>query len=252
MGVRIHKVLGYGLIDVKPDKYDILGDSRFNPDGYFGIDQELANEEDFTQEKYIEYLQKQKAIFEEQCEKNENPENLSCKYEATMDLAIDSHFFQRLKLQGKTWDISKCFAYQSEYGMPNVMCVVGSCFCESHNRYADDIDYYEERIKKPESINYYNVLPQGIYPYEGLYFNKNTGEELHCDIAGYFYLKEVERFERAEIIAKSFGFDNGKHLEESVKPVIPDPIKAICKFAKIFKDDKTILDLIPILYVYWA
>jgi len=252
MGVRLHKVLGYGLVDVRPDKYDILGDSRFNPDGYFGIDQELADEEDFTQEKYLDYLRQQKAFFEEACEKENSPEALDGKYEASMDLAIDSQFFHRLHENAKTWNIHDCFVYQSEYGLPNVMCVVPPCFCEAHNRYADDIDFYEERIKNPKEINYYNVLKHGIYPYEGYYFDKNTGKDLHHDIRGYFFIKESGRLDRAEILAKSFGFDSGNHLEESVKPVIPDPIKAICKFAKIFKDEKTILDLTPILYVYWS
>jgi hypothetical protein len=250
MGIRLHKVLGYGLVDVKPDKHDILGDSRFNPDGYFGIDQELADEEDFTQELYLQYLKNQKELFDKQCDNSED--SLDSQFESAMDLAIDSQFFYRLNESGKKWSIHDCFAYQSEYGMPNVMCVVPPCFCEAHNRYADDIDFYEERIKNPKEINYYNVLKHGIYPYEGFYFDKNTGKDLHCDISGYFYVKESGRLDRAETLAKSFGFNSGKHLEESVKPVIPDPIKAICKFAKIFKDDKTILDLIPILYVYWA
>lgn len=252
MGIRLHKVLGYGLIDVKPDKYNILDDPRFNPNGYFGIDQELADEQDFTQEKYIEYLKEQKSIFEKACESDSDDDAKDCLFESSMDLAIDQAFFNRLNQSGETWHINECFAYQSEYGLPNVMCIVPPCYSKAHNRYADDIDYYEERIKNPKEINYFNVLKHGIYPYEGFYFDKNTGKDIHADIRGYFFIKESGRLERAEELAKSYGFDSAEHLEASVKPVIPDPIKAICKFAKIFKDDKTIFDLIPILYVYWA
>lgn len=46
MGIRIHKILGYGLTNVKSESYRIQ-DKRFNPNGIFGLDWEAREDGNF-------------------------------------------------------------------------------------------------------------------------------------------------------------------------------------------------------------
>jgi hypothetical protein len=40
--------------------------------------------------------------------------------------------------------------------------------------------------------------------------------------------------------------------KENIVPFVPDDVSEFCRFIKIFKDDKTILDLRPMIYSYWS
>ncbi len=214
MGVRVHKILGYGLVDVKTEDGEIV-DDRFNIDF---IDK--FNTEEFSIESYISFLT-----------------SLENDYECQIEINT---------VKNKKWHIYDSIQHDSEYGLPEVFCIIPVGFSD-WRRYDDTIDYYEETINKKQK-NHFQVIPFGIFPWQGFY----------ADVRRKKIFKGIE-----QEIASALKRNLQKNKEESIKrigifsvddiqPVVPKSIFYLCEFLNVFNIEDTVWTLKPMLYTYWS
>jgi hypothetical protein len=229
MGIRIHKMLGYGLTDVRTKKFTIA-DPRFNP-------------------KFVENLADWTHTIEEFCH---FVEKASSGWE-------DRILPQMIREQGIplrespfTW-----IHHDAEFGLPKVLCVVPPDMCSQCNRYDDLIDWTEES-QNNGSINRVQLLPSPHFPYNGTFMNRASGERYtgeQRDIAGFFH-----RWSRgsspnptlARACAKRLGFSTVREAKKTIVPWVPTAVTLLCKFLKMFREESTVFQLRPMLYVYWS
>lgn len=238
MGIRVHKCLGYGLVDLNYDIHDLfLDDDRINEEGYLGLDWE-EKEDKFTREGYLKYIE-----------------------------GIDSPriFLPELTREITTkenWEPYKSVIYNWEFGEPNVLLIVPPSDKKNWFRHDDTIDWIEETNCYSQA-NRYQVFNRGIYPYDG-YMDRRNGKLLN--FSGFISLKRLSKAmknsystkELVELqiagdrIAKFMEFKDYYDAIDNIIPCIPEEVIYFCKYLKLFNNDETIFELRPMLYVYWA
>lgn len=252
MGIRIHKVLGYGLVDVKTKSGKII-DKRFNPDCHL-VDKTKEEDLGNSKEKYLKY-----------CEENLN--NVSDSYDIKWEIK---------HLNDSNWDVYDSITYQSEFGLPNVLCFTPAHYQKHWKRYDDILDMYQESAITNKTRNYcasrIDLIDGSIYPYIGTYIDKRTGSIVKDGIdfiqINNFVLdrKKIQRKKRIKDncaidlqmqnrlheVALKLGFESEESAFENLRAKQPDSVVALFKCFEIFEDESTIRDLIPILYTYWS
>jgi len=232
MSTRINKLLGYGLKDVKSKKFNII-DPRFNlEDGYFAFDSE-KQENKFTFKKFIQHLKNK-------IEQDEKPSMLS----------FEVYDYKK----NKDKNIYELVHFDPEFGLPNV--VLFQTTSKDWSRYDDIIDYIDAKNCKPKVT----TINRPIYPYES-WTNLKTGLN-YLEIDGK-RLQLVEFLQAINWMIKhkqpcnleylnEFGFDSIEDAKTNIVPMVPEIIKELCIYLKVFKDESTILQLKPMIYTYWA
>lgn len=208
MGIRIHVAVGYALTDLKTEDYAIA-DDRINPLGILGplIEDSDSNlyyeefEDIWTIEGYINFVKNRKLWF---------PHN---------QMMYDD------KLQ--KWLHHDSICWNSEYGMENVLLITPPEESINWKRYDDIIDYHvESELYKCK--NHFVPIKNGIWPWQGSYFNTETKERLKG------YPSEI------------------KEMGVPYAPIIPEGVQAFCEWTLMFTDPDTVFDLRPIIYYYWG
>ena len=230
MGIRIHKVLGYGLDDVKYDKEKWkIDDHRINTKAAFiGGDDKEDDYSKYTSEGYIEWLK----------------ENATGKF----------HFDIALNLKSRQDQIHDCIHYDPEYGESNVL-VFRPLSCPDWSRYDDSIDYAQSAYLSEQVCgNSVGLINEGLYPWIGEYMDKRTGETLDKKIMWWIRSKNdnADDIHHLDALAECFGFKDHKEALENVRPTIPEPIIDLCRYLNIFNDEKYIRQLRPMIYTYWS
>jgi hypothetical protein len=135
MGIRIHKMLGYGLTNVQTEGY-YLNDPRFNPEGIMSRDiRDYQDEEKFSAQKYIDWLQrKYDALEEEHGDREIDAVSRKIDYGWEID-AVNRHINGR-----NHWDVHSSFVHEIEYGIPNVFCIVPPMSYDQWYRYDDMLE----------------------------------------------------------------------------------------------------------------
>jgi hypothetical protein len=236
MGIRIHKILGYGLTDVKVEDYQIV-DERFDQKGY-------------TSGEITPPGKTHRQLFLNFCK-----ERLE-KYEYML-------LHEEALRRNREWRIYDSICFDPEYGKPEVF-MISPPFSDQYSRYDDIIDYHEEAAVYLNAAPRVVEIPGGIYPWSGLYFDRRTGKGLPRIAELKFMqassiMSELDDDDKGKYKAlldewarKEFGFDGLDHALENVGPMIPNEVKALCNWLHLFKEEKTIWQLRPLLYVYWS
>jgi hypothetical protein len=243
MGIRIKRMLGYGLVDVKCEQYRIV-DERFNPDSVLFADYQ-EREEEFNKEKYLAFCEKHSDGFE-------------------FDLILE---IMELKKKDCRWDYYDSFKHDGEYGLPHVLCILPAC-CPDWYQHDNIIDYYTANLEAKKTRNYcacsVEVMEDGIYPWNASFIDKRTGKRIDSVVAcAFLRLVNAQRDAEAagkpknlgydmDVLAKVCGFESAAEAMEFMRPKVPDVIVNLCRFGKLFKDEATIRDLVPMLYTYWS
>ena len=248
MGIRIHKVIGYGLNDVKTEgKYnEILIDPRINPKGYFG-DREEA-EYEYTNDGFLEYAKELVAKGKE-----EDPLN---------DLGIMVHLLEKQKEEDSSkygkHALYNRLIYDGEFGEPNVMVFQPPIFGYEWSRYDDMIDYYEEaHYSNSEDggiINGYTMLDRSLYPYEGWCDHREMPPKLLTGEAWEWFRdsKNYAAQVYTDMALAELGFETVEEMYANVHPKIPKELVALLKYCKVFTKDEYIYQLRPMIYWYWG
>jgi len=237
MGIRIHKRLGYGLTNVKAKDYTIL-DKRFNlQDGYFS---NRDDEDTYSIEGFTQHLE---AAYERDKKK-----------QGSSMLAFDVHELKDRKGTKRYVSLCDLICHEGEFGLPRV--VMFSCLNKGWSRWDDIIDYVEETEKGQK--NKVKVLNRPIYPHE-FWMHKDTGEqnfEFEGKTQPYHYIRRAiemgwDKYDWDKL-KEVAGIGSLEEAKEKVVPGVPEFIVELCKYLKVFNDEKTVYTLKPMIYTYWS
>lgn len=236
MGIRIRKMLGYGLFDLK-HKGGKLVDPRLNEDSILN---NIYDNDKYNKKLLLKYFKSKNKGFE-----------------------IDLHF-DIAGLTKSDWTPRDSFVRSVEGGMPNVLCIIPPSLYKEWFRYDDVIDYYEANIESKTTRVYQQakltVLQHGIYPWTGYYVDTRTGESLKelraTHASNYFVCADHVRDGKNKDIdldkmAQKAGFQDEAELQKYMRPKVPDGVKALCQYGNLFKKEETIRELVPMMYTYW-
>lgn len=243
MGIRVNKIIGYGLDDVKVEKYKII-DPRINPDFDRG-------------ESFYDKLEKFPDWIIEFHEKMAYMLHATCKVDikrARWDLTMLANSLKRHKEEGR-YTYGTGFIHQVEFGMPEVMMFVPVDNMGSWARHDDTVDWIEETHFHNQENRVVNLFKEtgscGIYPYTGMIvnpFKENKMAKSRLD--GQEYNVLAGRW--AKGVSPTVSQETLEHLQKDWLPVIPSSVLAMCMYLNVFKHPKYIFDLRPMFYVYWA
>lgn len=251
MGIRIKKMLGYGLTDIKYDteNWEFI-DDRINSLGYLCADYE-DQEDTWNHKGWIKYI--------EGLIKKDNDDKIDLWLTKTM-------FYDSKEL--KHWEPYDSVVHDGEFGDDKILLIIPPCHSYGRNdgwiRYDNIIDYHEEyATNKDAGEPRHKFIDGGIFPYQSFYMNKKTGESLgregHHFRYDYRWLKDTvdlslvhHMWQYMDKLAKKIGFEGYLDAEENIVPIVSDEVKYFCKWLNLFNDDSTIYELKPLLYVYWS
>lgn len=247
MGIRIHKALGYGLSDVKVEKYRITDDRFFDQSafmieiGYNQIDGGYyeSAESIYSLDGYIKYVKSRSKI--------------------------DYRWIIPMKSIGDyRWSLSRNFIHESESELNNVFIVVPP-FEKQWYRFDDIIDYVEEdRGTLGDKLK---ILQQGIWPFSSMHQDKRDLEGKALDMrSSCFWWRmfnsildgDVQQEEALtistllEYLSKEMGFKSFHDAKDNMIPWIPDRIRYFCEYTNLFNSNETINELRPMLFTYWS
>jgi hypothetical protein len=260
MGIRVHKVLGYGLTDLKFKKTKSsikMVDERIDWEKYEERFYSY-NEENF--ENLISWMENNKDSLQILLDN----EYIGCKL--AIDISSEIGMVKSFKNgKAKASFLSDCIIHNSEYGLPNVMVLVAPSNYKEWFRYDDIIDWEEETFKNDGRGRVIKLNNSGIYPYNSCMFRfrkpkKSFAEDSyafeHCDELGPVlimpaaYSQLVGRWDKKR--GPTATGDFLQHLKKDFRPRLPLDILALFQWSQIFKSVDTINDLRPIIYVYWS
>jgi hypothetical protein len=248
MGIRIHKVMGWGLKDVKVKNYRIV-DPRFKPLDP-NTDENLHDKMEQAGLKILEMY------------KTEEDKKEFSKIVKLFNPKVSHNIYLFLQEVQKA---NHVFTHSVEGGNPKVM-VFTPLGCLTWYRYDDTIDYYQDGGKgtAPKVLDLTNRC--GIYPFIGVEHIGGTEA-----VSGTVNIEGKEASPTAEtrdffepstynILVgkwdkKRKAVASGKTLEillNNYRPVIPESIIIMTYLADIFVDWKaTVNQLRPMLYTFW-
>jgi hypothetical protein len=232
MGIRVNKVLGYGITDIKLDKNENIIDERTNQDILYGIDNY------FYIEDFIDYVKEQD----------------NNKISKTLLISNINSLKGNEKIEDNLFNL---ITYDYEYGSDKTLLIT-PISCLHWSRRDDTIDYHEETVLYNQRTSIVE-LKNGIFPWTGSYISRKTGERFtntgnvpKYSIAHQFMITEPEKDELRLEYAKSLNYKSIDEAEDDIGIFIPDEVRLFCEFTKLFTDNKYINYLKPLLYVYWS
>jgi hypothetical protein len=239
MGIRVNKRLGYGLVDVAyGDKGDCL-DPRVNADSLL-LDWDRGDEVNTS--NYVEFLQ--------------HRDDKSTERYILNERWLESN--QKMKPRDCV------FLGNLDYGLEQVLCVTPIWMYEEWHRADDAIDWVTESyLFDSNPLDRVDVFPHGLFPFNGLYMDARNGEILkgrgimdwirlwtNLKPEGKAISREMARDELDDL-ASSFGMTHAE-AEQYVVPNVPEEVRNLCEFGRLFTDSSTLLQLRPMLCTYWC
>lgn len=227
MGIRVHKMIGYGLTDVKvADDGYTLADERINANSIlldYDTDTDAANTD-----AYFEFAKQR-------------------------DVSLSS----RRMFSGNDKDIPdddpfESVVWEPEYGLGSVLCLrpVGTRTWGWY-RSDDAMDWMEESYNHDQQ-NRVQVFDRGIFPFDG-YMNAETGERIKQDIYTWVRARNSEGDpDFLDTLAEIGGFQSHAEASRLVVPAVPEEVHVLAEFGQLFTSDDVWKQLRPMLYVYWG
>ena len=257
MGIRIKKIIGYGLTDVKCKDGEIV-DPRFN----LSLFKETETQPyigDYLQEKVYEYTQwiLDKKNHEEAATlvikaNGEDLNEIKKKYKDSWTFSFLNVPFWESGLKDKpVSEFDDPFVHDGEYGNPKV-CLFKSLYDKEVHRSDNLIDYYEaDEAKSKVKLLTHRC---GIYPFTNMIRipgTTPTKPEFKTRIEPSWYNQMVGRWDK-----KQKPTESGIYLQDlldNYRPIIEPNIVLFTHFCGIFTDwEKTVQELRPMIYTYWS
>lgn len=250
MGIRIHKVLGWGLDDVQSENDSIINDPRFVDD----INDKINDP--FDVNAFLDWIKDNKDECNRLCAKANGE-----KQSQYLDFVV-SYMLQD-RDNGKSNFADRPIVYSPEYGLSHVF-IVSPVHSKEYYRYDDIIDYYEDASQGGQKDRVVRLDKHcGIYP--------DVMMRRFSD-APFYELDDVSHLipnlhTANKILPSTFNQLVGRwnsespvphaklaeYLLKNYRPDISDEILLLTWFAKIFKDWlKTVQQLRPMIYTYWS
>lgn len=242
MGVRIHKVVGYGLDNVKIKDHK-FNDHRINVQYSDGFYEKLY--------KFDEWLKKYNS-----------------------KVAYMLHAIYKIPLTNAIWDINWAvrainmrksrsksydgFVHNTEMGLSEVMIFVPLEYLDKWKRRDDTIDWIEETYFADQKDTVLNLFTErdscGISPYQTMTLNpfrENKTLSKVTKMLSSQYNQLTGRWDK-NIAPEENDDDRLKHLKEDWLPIIPTTVAAMCMYLNIFTKPEYLYELRPLYYTYWG
>jgi hypothetical protein len=229
MGIRVHKVLGYGLTDLA------LKDPRVNWDSPLLAGEASARE-------YYAWLEARREA---------SPET----FRYSLDWALLRHD------GAEACGVWPWAVHDAEYGLPGVMVVRPPCQTDWF-RYDDPIDYMTETYPWSERSQtaHVQVYRHGPFPFNGFYMDARDGRRLPDLVFPWWQImntkvrpeKLEDTFGALDMFAREMGFAGQEEAKANVVPEVPEEIRDLAEFGRLFPDSGTWLQLRPLLYTWWG
>lgn len=198
MGIRIHKMIGYGFCDL------VENDPRIDWD-------RLAEVREMDTEEFDTYLK---------------------LVDSRSSVDIDLMLYWRRPDDQKRWNFSDVITYDSEFGLSNVILFGNPCM-PKWSRYDDPIDYYSSAARKNGCEPSYERLSMGIWPYMSpKLIHIDTGQTANEDqLRRLRYLKDQITLSGGHIYEYHEDFENDFLHEQS------DLVKHIARFSGVREEN---------------
>ncbi len=242
MGIRVHKALGWGLVDLQTKNNEII-DSRINKKGFLFSDHSEKLDAPCTIGDFKKYWK--------------NNLNEDDEYD----------IFKLMTTQENSEYLDNYIIYNSEFGLPEVLLINPISQVKKYGsrqnswyRFDDIIDFQEETYNYHQKSRY-QIFDFGIFPWEGSFCDSDGKNWVNRDkpyhsIAFEFIKRKnnLLHYDKDTLmpLVRTLGFNTIKEAEENVLPEVPKEIQMICKYLNLFNNDKTIYQLKPMLYVWWS
>lgn len=222
MGLRIHKMLGYGLVDIVESDPRINWDSpvfRYELDG----------------NRYINWLDR----FE------------------LKDLGVNPRLYGDGPGLVKP-DVQSCFQFGTEdSGSPSVLCIRPLAWRDWY-RFDDSIDYVEQTESEEGQRDTFQVLNHGIYPHIS-YMDDRLGYQIKgSDAHAWQRAKNAlkgnlpDDTSVLDDLARLAGFESHQDALLHCRPHVPNEVRYLAAFSGVFTSAETHTKLRPMIYTWWG
>lgn len=256
MGIRINKVMGWGIVFPQTQTNGILTTEAQN---YYDLDSTNKAYKTFLENKY-----------------NFNMDDADQAIEAfgNTSLNMDTVLFPERQ------DLSHTFTFLDDAGHGNAAVILTPFGTPEWVRHDDSIDYAESELENSEYSTDTNIRYQTYnqYPYSGLYMNADTGEQYENKTASTLRTlrnglieieKELARLKeqgkapktltldefatstKMEEILTQHDFTGNQDLLNRFVPYVPQEIRDVAEHLNIFTNPETVLQLRPMLAQFW-
>lgn len=259
MGIRIEKVLGYGIDDLRLP-YQLEKDSRISLKKLNAfLDQGDTSTKEFLAWCETHKSDIQKLYASETIRPQEGFDDVSF----ALDLMKPSP-----KYRPKLLNPSDCFSHSSEGGDPRVL-VITPIEHPDWKRRDDVIDYYEAQ-NLPDPLNpRVQKIPGGIYPYSGTIIRVRPPKDNYKDVTDQVTTDggKCDNLGPRALSAMSYEMLTGarsnrppiasgdalRHFQEDWRAPLPVSVVALLLWSGACKDPaRLISDLRPMIYTYWS
>jgi hypothetical protein len=232
VGIRLNKVIGYGLTDVASEEGRIA-DPRINNDSpwMYGQDPEQA---------YDDWLR----------------DRLTGDETADIEILLELAMLEEGR-EGADDALHACAWGRETYRRDGVLLVRPAGYTNWH-RYGDVIDTEEEYALHGDMASRVVTLAGGIFPFSGLWMDARTGERLKEPHASVWQrvARQPEgtkdRDRALDLMAKTLNFQDRNEAARLMVPFVPEEIRRLCEWAELFTSPEVCLQLRPLLYTYWS
>ena len=230
--MTLHKMMGYGLVDVQLNERDKITDPRINASSIL-LDYE--REEEATVRNYV-------------------------------SSTLESDERLEAVLQGWHWghmdpestDPFDAVNLLSETSVPNTL-ILRSVGDRDWHRRGSLLDSYVEQEHNAKEQDHVSFLRGGIHPYSNRFMDVTTHEVVDWYAIGDWVRavndnKPSERLEMAAFYAlEKLGWGDIGHeaLKKRIAPMPPQEIIDLAKFGKLFTTPETVFELRPMIATFW-
>lgn len=242
MGIRVNKVLGYGITDLATENGRIV-DERFNLNSvYFDEANDKADAEEYedslTVEAYMSFLH------------SKSVNNVMPSF--SMDRVMLKEGIKR----NQSYSVRDSFVFDCEGGSPEVFCLVPVHLQNKWRRVDDPIDYFEllsQGLTGAEPNVTMLDDRSGVYPYQGS-VDKRTGDVLPLQkVQNWVRAKNVSGGnEMLQFFTTDLGFSSVEEADENIVMQPSPDIVDLLEFSGLLSDLKYVYDFKPMIYTYWS
>jgi hypothetical protein len=264
MGIRVHKTVGYGLLDLAPD-----GDVRFDVAAYYARSNGDFELFDQDHRGFLAWLQAHSGRVEEAMV----ADRPYAKGHTRTDIFLLTEGIKDAIECKSHWSPGRSVVYSDEGGLPNVLCIVPPDYFRRWHRSDDPLDWTEESVMHEQRSRVVPV-PMGIWPFNSTLIRVRAPETpaLWSEGRKLVRSKHYDELGPTSLLGQDFNVLVGKwnpeteplagpdllaHLHADWRPMIPAGVLAML----IWLDDLGVLphgvkavtdDMRAMLYVYWC
>jgi hypothetical protein len=243
-------MMGYGLTDLQCDKDGEIIDPRVNPRGWLGKSAD-DQEEHFTVDRFYRYCS-------DLIEPNNKLDAKDRNHDLT-ELSLLMHNHQPFQL----WD---CIKHDSEFGLPNVLCIIPPECIKSWVRKDTSLDYYMSAMNlfPAQGLPWVKEYEHNFYPYNG-YIDTATDSRIvnpKAQMANIVYrntssegIWSSQNIECRGKLSDGWAIldcDTTDEVKQRYVRYMPMSIRTLALYTKLFNDPKTVYQLKPIIYSFWS